>query len=333
MKKRLIIVMTSAIMLTGCGASEQTSKESSVVEASDVITSTAETTAETTTAKTTVAKTTAKTTTKTTAKTTASKTTAAATKAASTTKASATKASSDKPAATEAAAPVKHYTVDGPGGPEEIPEAEWNGLEKVKEKYGKDFEVVARNLCWESWPKTILNDDGTRTTIPVNRDPNEPLDVVYVLKGSDGIYFDARLKEKTDNITHDNYLYTHYWDQLKNEAAGSLQKLVPGGKVFMEAGGSYGQLPFDYPAGMTYEDFRQALADNKGYVFCWLFVAEGMDVSDDMRAYSPRRGDGHPGEYGYNLQVHVEQVSQDDYDRLDDVMTEYPKGITSKLIN
>ena len=328
MKKRLIIAMTAAIMLTGCGASEQTSKESSVVEASDVTTSTAETTAETTTAKTTVAKTTAKTTTKTTAKTTASKTTAAATKAAST-----TKASSDKPAATEAAAPVKHYTVDGPGGPEEIPEAEWNGLEKLRGKYGRDFEVFARNLCWESWPKTILNDDGTRTTIPVKRDPNEPLDVVYTLKGSDGIYFEARIKENTDNITHDTYLYTHYWDQLKNEAAGSLQKLVPGGKVFIEARAGCGELPFESPADMTYEKFRQALADNKGYVFCWLLVAEGMEVSDDMRAYSPRRGDGHPGEYGYILQVHVEQVSQEDYDRLDDIIEGYPQGITSKLIN
>ncbi|WP_019679023.1 hypothetical protein [Ruminococcus flavefaciens] len=327
MKKRLIIAMTAALMLTGCGASEKTSKENAAVEASDVTASTAETTAETTTAKTTASKTTAK--------TTASKTTAATTKAASTTKASATKASTDKPAATEAAAPapVKHYTVDGPGGAEEIPEAEWNGLEKLRGKYGRDFEVFARNLCWESWPKTILNDDGTRTTIPVKRDPNEPLDVVYTLKGSDGIYFEARIKENTDNITHDTYLYTHYWDQLKNEAAGSLQKLVPGGKVFIEARAGCGELPFESPADMTYEEFRQALADNKGYVFCWLLVAEGMEVSDDMRAYSPRRGDGHPGEYGYILQVHVEQVSQEDYDRLDDIIEGYPQGITSKLIN
>ncbi|MBP5580239.1 MAG: membrane lipoprotein lipid attachment site-containing protein [Ruminococcus sp.] len=326
--KKLILTLAAAAMLTGCGnTKEGRAQEKPEPEAAAVttVTDTVTTSAKTTSASTTTSV-------KTTAKTTTAKTTTTA--AALTAKAQTTQPQTNSaPSSTSAAAPVKHYTVDGPGGAEEIPEAEWNGLMKVKEKYGKDFEVIARNLCWESWPKSILNDDGTRTTIPVKRDPNEPLDVVYVLKGSDGIHFDARIKEKTDIITHDNYLYTHYWEQLKNEAAGSLQKLVPGGKVFFEAGASYGELPFECPAEMTYEEFRQALADNKGFAFCWLFVAEGMDVSDEMRAYSPRRGDGQPGEYGYILQVHVEQVSKEDYDRLDDVLTEYPREVNSKLIN
>ena len=327
MKKRLITAMTAAMMLTGCGAAEKTEQETDTAATAAVTTTAAE--EQTTSSATTTAK---KTTTKTTAKTTAAKTTTTA--AATTAKAQTTQSQTNAaPSNTPSSAPVKHYTVDGPGGAEEIPEAEWNGLEKLKAKYGKDFEVFARSLCWESWPKIILNDDGTQTTIPVKRDPNEPLNVVYTLKGSDGIYFEARIKENTDNITNDTYLYTHYWDQLKNEAAGSLQKLVPGGKVFIEARAGCGELPFESPADMTYEEFRQALADNKGYVFCWLFVAEGMDVSDDMRAYSPRRGDGHPGEYGYVLQVHVEQVSQEDYDRLDDIMTEYPREVKSQLIN
>ncbi|MBO4523282.1 MAG: membrane lipoprotein lipid attachment site-containing protein [Ruminococcus sp.] len=325
--KKMIMALTTVIVLTGCSAKEakvREEKAQEVTAAETTVATEAETSAETTTAsKTTAQKTTAKVTT---TKTTTLQTTTAA----STTEAQTTAAASQT---TSPPAPVKHYTVDGPGGPEEIPEAEWNGLEKLKGKYGKDFEVIARNLCWEFWPKTILNDDGTTTTIPVNRDPNEPLNVVYVLKGSDGINFDACLKENTEIINYDNYLYTHYWEQLKNEAAGSLQKLVPGGKVSIEARAGYGGLPFDSPAEMTYEEFRQALADNKGTLFCWLFVAEGMDVSDDMMAYSPRRGDGSPGEYGYILQVHVEQVSQEDYDRLDDIMTEYPKGVKSKLVN
>ena len=271
MKKRLITAMTAAMMLTGCGAAEKTELETDTAVTAAVTTTAAEeqmTSSATTTAK--------KATTKTTAKTTAAKTTTTA--AATTAKAQTTQSQTNAaPSNTPSSAPVKHYTVDGPGGAEEIPEAEWNGLEKLKGKYGKDFEVIARNLCWEFWPKVILNDDGTRTTIPVNRDPNEPLNVVYVLKGGDGIYFEASIKENTDNITHDNYLYTHYWDQLRDEAAGSLQKLVPGGKVFIEARAGCGELPFESPADMTYEEFRQALADNKGYVFCWLFVAEGMD--------------------------------------------------------
>lgn len=324
--KKLVLSLTAAAILTGCSSAKPTEQEKNVTELAAVVTTTdSATTVETTTA----VKTT--TTAKTTTKSTSAKTTTA--KKTSETSASAKNDNTATPQENVAPAPApaeKHYTTFG----DEINEAEWSAIGKVKAKYGIDCEVVARNLCWESWPKVILNDDGTRSTIPVEpRDPNEPLNVVYVLKGSDGIYFDARIKEKTDIITHDNYLYTHYWEQLKNEAAGSLQKLVPGGKVYLEAGASFGELPFECPAEMTYEEFRQALADNKGYLFGWLFAAEGMDVSDDMRAYSPRRGNGHPGEYGYLMQIHVEQVSQEDYDRLDDIMTEYPKGINAKTVN
>ena len=324
MKKQFIITFTAALLLTGCASKEANVQENAKDEATALTATVTEqqTSAETTSApKTTTKKTTAKvTTTKT---TTVQTTTAAPTTEAQTTAA---------PQNTTSPAPVKHYTLYGYNGPEEIPEAEWNALTKVNEKYGTTFKVNARTLCWEFWPRTILNDDGTTTTIPVDRDPNEPLVVVYGLEGSDGVGFEVYLKENTEVITDDTYFYEHYKEQLHNEAADSLRKLVPGGKVYF-GGSDNGRLPFESPAQMTYEEFRQALADNKGYVFCWLLVAEGMDVSDDMRAYSPRRGNGHPGEYGYYLRVHVDQVSQEDYDRLDDIMTEYPKGVNSKLIN
>ena len=322
------------MLLAGCSAKEAEKQEKVKDEAASL---TASDVSETTTeesSKTTVKTTTTETTT--TAKKTATKTTTAkitTTKTAAATQAATTKAASTAaPQTTSPPAPVKHYTAEGLDGPEEISEPEWNALTKLNEKYGQTFKVLYRNLCWESWPKTILNDDGTTTTIPVDRDPNEPLNVVYVLEDSDGVIFGARIKENTDIITHDDYIYERYKEQLHNEAAGSLQKLVPGGKVLFN-GGDNGELPFECPADMTYEEFRQAFADNDRYVFCNLFVAEGMEVSDDMRAYSPRRGDGHRGEYGYLMQVHVNQVSQEDYDRLDDIITEYPKNIKSKLIN
>ena len=326
--KKMITALTAVMLLTGCSAKEvkEQEKAQEVTAAVTTAATEAETSAETTTVpKTTAKKTTAK---KTTAKATTTKTETTQTTAAATTQAQTNAA----PQTTAAPAPVKHYTLEGYDGPEEIPEAEWNALTKLNEKYGENFEVIARTLCWEFWPRTILNDDGTTTTIPVDRDPNEPLVVVYGLKGSDGVGFTAYLKENTDIITDDTYLYYHYMEQLHNEAAGSLQKLVPGGKVYL-FGDDNGKLPFESPAQMTYEEFRQALAENKGYVFGNVFVAEGMDVSDDMRAYSPRRGHGHPGEYGYYLRVHVDQVSQEDYDRLDDIMAEYPRGIETKLIN
>ena len=324
MKKRIVLAVTAAMMLTGCSAKETKVQDNAKDETAAVtteVTSTV-TTAETTTAKKTTTK-------KTTAKVTTTKTTTVqTTTAAPITEAQTTAA----PQNTTPPAPVKHYTLYGYNGPEEIPEAEWNALTKVNEKYGTTFEVSARTLCWESWPRTILNDDGTTTTIPVDRDPNEPLVVAYGLKGSDGVDFEVYLKENTDVIIDDSYFYEHYKEQLHNEAADSLRKLVPGGKVYF-FGIDSGRLPFESPARMTYEEFRQAMAENKGYVFGDVFVAEGMDVSDDMRAYSPRRGHGHPGEYGYYLRVHVNQVSQEDYDRLDDIMAEYPRGIETKLIN
>ena len=323
--KKMIMALITVIVLTGCSAKEakvREEKAQEVTAAETTVATEAETSAETSTVqKTTVQKTTAKvTTTKTeaTQTTSVSETTQVQTNAAQQTTAS--------------AAPIKHYTVDGFEGPEEIPEAEWNALTKLKEKYGSTFEVITRSLCWEFWPKTILNDDGTRTTIPINRDPNEPLDVVYTLKGSDGVYFEARIKDKTDIITHDTYIYDHYKESLHNEAAGSLQKLVPGGKVYFN-GGDNGELPFECPADMTYEEFRQAMADNGRYVFGTVYVTDGMDVSDEMKLYSPRRGDGHPGEYGYFLMVHVSKISQEDYDRLDDVFTDYPGQMESELLN
>ncbi|MBO4493103.1 MAG: hypothetical protein J5724_01830 [Ruminococcus sp.] len=324
MKNRTVWAVIAAVLLTGCSAKESKVQDNAKDETTTVtteVTSTV-TSAETTTAKETTTK-------KTTAKVTTTKaTTVQTTTAASTTEAQTTAT----PQNTTSPAPVKHYTLEGYDGPEEIPEAEWNALTKVNEKYGTTFEVIARTLCWESMPSSILNDDGTTSTIPVDRDYNKPLVVAYSLKGSDGVAFEVYLKENTDVIIDDTYLYYHYVEQLHNEAAGSLRKLVPGGKVYF-FGMDNGRLPFESPAQMTYEEFRQALADNKGSVFGDVFVAEGMDVSDDMRAYSPRRGQGQPGEYGYILKFHVNQVSQEDYDSLDDIMAEYPVGIKSKLIN
>ena len=328
--KKLALTLTAAAMLTGCSSAKPAAQEKNATELAAVITTTdAAAAAETTTVKaTTSVKTT--TTAKTTAKSTSAKTTTAKTTFG--TSASVKTDDTAKPRENAAPSPApaeKHYTSFG----DEISEAEWNAIGKVKAKYGIDCEVVARNLCWESWPKVILNDDGTRTTIPVEpRDPNEPLNVVYVLKDSDGVVFDARIKENTDIITHDTYIYEQYKEQLRNEAAGSLQKLVPGGKILFN-GGDYGELPFESPSVMTYDEFRQAFADNGGSVFGWVYVTEGMEVSDELKAYSPRRGDGHSGEFGYVLKFHVLQVSQEDYDRLEDVCSDQPGPRDTKILN
>lgn len=330
--KKYAITLAAFLLLTGCGSTKNEKKASNETETTSVTNAV--------TTETTTAKTTAKTTTttvsaaakKTTAKTTAAKTTSATTAApASTTSAVNNSEANDNTAGnTPAPQPAeKHYTLYG----EEISEAEWNAIGKVKSKYGIDCEVLARNLCWEKWPKVILNDDGTRRTIPVEkRDPNEPLDVVYVLKDSDGVVFEARIKDNTDIITHDTYVYDHYREQLHNEAAGSIKKLVPGGKILFN-GGDYGELPFESPSEMTYDEFRQAFADNGGSVFGWVYVTEGMEVSDELKAYSPRRGDGHSGEFGYVLKFHVLQVSQEDYDRLEDVSSDQPGPRDTKILN
>ncbi|MCQ2490999.1 MAG: hypothetical protein MJ079_05340 [Ruminococcus sp.] len=68
----------------------------------------------------------------------------------------------------------------------EIPEEERAALKKLEEKYGQEFSVIERYVCWESWGKPLP----------------EVLDVSYTLCDSSGIEFKACVKENTDIIIY-----------------------------------------------------------------------------------------------------------------------------------
>lgn len=326
--KKLFLSLTAAVMLTGCSSAKSKAQETQKAEAAAVTTA-ADTgaAAETTTAsKTTAAKTTAsKTTTTKTTTTKATASTSASTQA-PTTKAAETQAHQNEPAT---AAPVKHYTLEGIQGPEEIPEAEWKALCKVKDKYGVDFEAISRYLCWESWPETIIEEDGTEFS--TRRDPSEPINVYYVLRCGDGTVFGVYINEKTDVVVYDNFLGEKYKEQFINEAGEMFRRLVPGCKVQlnMHEGVS---LPFECPADATYEEFRQAFAESGGSVTASLYVTDDIENTEELEKYSHRLHRRKRGDLGYYCRIHVNKISQENYDDLDDVFIDYPTFLENQKV-
>ena len=313
--KKYAITLAAFLLLTGCGSTKNEKKASNETETTSV------TNAVTTEA--TTAKTTAKTTTttvsaaakKTTAKTTAAKTTSVTTAApASTTSAVNNSEANDNTAGnTPAPQPAeKHYTPYG----EEIPEAEWNGICTVREKYGLNFKVTARFLCWESWPERIIEEDGTEFV--THRDTSEPLKVYYEFECDDGTKFGAYINENTDVVVEDNFLCEKYKEQLTNEASELFRKLVPDCKAGIYI--KHDSVPFECSADMTYEEFRQAFADNGGTVIGNLYVTDDIEVTEDLTKYSYRQHRRKRGEFGYYCRLTVDKLSQEDYDSLEGII-------------
>lgn len=321
--KRLIAILTAAALLTGCGAANDDIPEKSPAEEAAA--------AETETEAVTTEKTTSTTTANKTVTTTSSSTAEKKTTVTTTAKASGEEETDDTPApAEEDDAPVEQTpepeetdvpavtTLSAEADPSvaDMTAEEWKAIDKLKEKYGSDLTVTNRYLCWEFW--------GTEAP--------EVLDVLYTVKDGNGLVFQAYGKENTDTITSDSYVYSHYTEQFRNEAAESFKKLVPEGKVWI-VDVRKTCLPFGKPADMTYEEFRQAFADNGGNVLAYIYVTEDMEVSEEMKEYSSKRGDGKKGELGYIYMALVNSVSQEDYDRLDDIITGPPGSMDQKTIN
>ena len=310
--KKHVIAIAALLFLTGCGSvrnEKQASDEAETTSVTSAVT-TGTTAAETSsTAVTTAAK-------RTNSKTATAQTTTAAASAGKTSagnKSGENSGQSDKaPEAQTEAAVQKHYTSYG----EEIPEAEWNGICKVGEKYGIDFEVISRFLCWESWPEKVYDEDGTEHII--GRYPSDPMSVYYGLRCSDGTEFDIYVNENTDVVTTDSYLFVKYRERFNEEAGELYRKLVPGCKVNLRnvVGTA---LPFECSADMTYEEFLQAFIDNDGYVRAKLYITDGMEIPDGLDMYRSRDKRRKRGELGYYCSLTVGRVSQEVFDRFEDV--------------
>ena len=110
---------------------------------------------------------------------------------------------------------------------EDAHEEELTAIDKLNKKYGREFEVVSRNVCWESWGEEVIDEDGTVRYENSESDPSEPLSIYYNMRDANGLEFGAYVKEDTDNITYDNYLYTQYKDLFDQDVGAALQRLLP----------------------------------------------------------------------------------------------------------
>ncbi|MBQ8961696.1 MAG: hypothetical protein IJ071_10875 [Ruminococcus sp.] len=184
--------------------------------------------------------------------------------------------------------------------PFEMPEEEQAAIQKLCDKYDKDFTVLDRYVEWEFYGE-----------IP------DVKPVSYYIDDGEGHYFYAFGKENTDEITSDSYLFVKYGDRLMEESAEFLRGLTSQGKCWAV---SYYKnwLPFETPADATYEEFLAAFSAEESHVQVNLLLPEGEVPPEELRPElynSSKIFD----DLGYHISVAVRHIPQEDYDRLEDV--------------
>ena len=199
---------------------------------------------------------------------------------------------------TEATAEVTTEPMTFP--PFEMPEEEQAAIQKLCDKYGKDFTVLDRYVEWEFWGE-----------IP------DVKPVSFYIDDGEGHYFYAFGKENTDEITSDSYLFVKYGDRLLEESAEFLRSLTPVGKCWVVSFYKY-WLPFETPADATYEEFLAAFSGEDSHVQVNLLLPEGEEPPEEFR---PDQFDTTKvfDDLGYHIRVAVFHIPQEDYDRLDEV--------------
>lgn len=184
--------------------------------------------------------------------------------------------------------------------PFEMPEEEQKAVQKLCDKYGKDFTVVDRSVQWEFWGE-----------IP------DVKPVSFYIDDGESHFFYAFGKENTDEITADCYLFVKYGDRLLEESAEFVRGLTPQGKCWAVSYYKY-WLPFETPADATYEEFTEAFGREDSHVQVNLLLPEGEEPPEELR---PEQYDSSKvfDDLGYHISVAVRHIPQEDYDRLEDV--------------
>lgn len=184
--------------------------------------------------------------------------------------------------------------------PFEMPEEEQKAVQKLCDKYGKDFTVVDRSVQWEFWGE-----------VP------EVKPVSFYIDDGEGHFFYAFGKENTDEITADCYLFVKYGDRLLEESAEFVRGLTSQGKCWAVSYYKY-WLPFETPADATYEEFTEAFSREDSRVQVNLLLPEGEEPPEELR---PEQYDSSKvfDDLGYHISVAVRHIPQEDYDRLEDV--------------
>ena len=149
------------------------------------------------------------------------------------------------------------------------------------------------------------------------------------MRDSEGSEFGAYIKENTDIITYDSYLYVIHKKQFEQEIGEVMNRLLPGGKVNIENVKKI-ELPFECSADMSYEEFRKTFIDNGGSLWLNIFVTDGIEVPEDIRKY---RTEGYLEELGCPCRIIIYNSPQGYYDSLENVFTEHMINIDGTIIN
>lgn len=201
---------------------------------------------------------------------------------------------------TETAATTYPRVSAPPFDPEkDIPAEEKKALDKLEAKYGREFTPTDRNVHWEYWNEPIP----------------DILRVFFTLEDEEGREFCARGLENTDVIEEDGYNSVLHSTELENEAAEYLRGLMPEAKLWFQECNYL--LPFDIPADIGFEEFRQVFADNDGYLNVYLLLTDDMEAPEVLKDLMGGKSIIVPEELGYRLYIDYYRISQEDYDKLD----------------
>ena len=184
----------------------------------------------------------------------------------------------------------------------DIPEAEQNALNKLNEKYGKDFTCIAREVEWEFIDKPIPEKKPT----------------TYTLEDDDGRRFYAYGTEDSDEISGDNYAFPLFEDELFDHARDYIRSYTQAGKLWISGAGR-DTMPFEAPAELTYEEFFSYFCKQEGKVFANILLPEGTELPEELSSFEALNY-FYLDDFGYRIVIHVNYLPQSDYDKLDDVV-------------
>ena len=271
--KKLTIILTIAGMLTGCGnvkTGTETAKDSApdtTLAETTVMVNETETTTETTAAETT------------------------------TTAASVTETDDEPTTISEEYEDELHTSHI-----ENVPQEEQEALDKLREKYGKDFTFICRDVQWEF----------------INKPIPEKKPTYYTLEDEEGRRFLAYGTEDSDEISGDNYAFPLFEDELLAHAKDYIRSYTQAGKLWMMYATNE-MMPFEAPAELTYDEFFSYFCKQEGKVSANLLLSEGTELPEELTAFD-NLNNIYLDDFGCRIVLGVYYLPQRDYDRLEDVM-------------
>ena len=270
MNKRIVLAMIAVMMLVGCSAKETKAKNNTKDEKTAVtVTDSSEPTTEE-----------------------ASKTTVSTTTAASVTE------TDDEPTTISEEYEDELHT----SHIENVPQEEQEALDKLREKYGKDFTFICRDVQWEF----------------INKPIPEKKPTYYTLEDEEGRRFLAYGTEDSDEISGDNYAFPLFEDELLDHAKDYIRSYTQAGKLWMMYATNE-MMPFEAPAELTYDEFFSYFCKQEGKVSANLLLSEGTELPEELTAFD-NLNNIYLDDFGCRIVLGVYYLPQRDYDRLEDVM-------------